>query len=154
MYDRFEIGLYEQQVSVWVQRWFLKQRLNAGMLKGRWDNPCLDGKIAKTTDYWCNVGRSHVGSGQVGMIFGGTILIRVRISASVAGSKVDGDGAGLSVISGCGAPAEDVLIFCTLLLKKSAKSPVDSLDDVPCCGGWSRLSCRYTSRDPVDSCTY
>jgi len=30
-----------------VQQW-----PNAGMLKGRWDNPCLDGKIAKMTGYW------------------------------------------------------------------------------------------------------
>jgi len=44
-------------VCVWVQRWFLQQWLNAGMLKGRWDNRCLYGKIAKRTDYWCNVGR-------------------------------------------------------------------------------------------------
>ena len=52
---------------------------------------------------------------------------------SLGSSKVDRGGAGLSAISGCGSPAVDVLIFCTLLLKKSAKSPADSLDDVLWC---------------------
>ena len=85
---------------------------------------------------------SHVGIGSSGHDFEGTVLISVRISSSV-GSKVDRGGAGLSAISGCGVAAGDVLIFCTLLLKKSAKSPADSLDDVPCCGGWSRLSTHF-----------
>ena len=51
---------------------------------------------------------SHVGIGSSGHDFGGTVLIRVRISSSLAGSKVDRGGAGLSAISGCGAAAVDV----------------------------------------------
>jgi len=74
------------------------------------------------------------GSGQVDMILEAQFLSGSEFRLQWQLSKVDRGGAGLSAISGCGAPAVDVLIFCTLLLKKSAKSAADSLDDVLCCG--------------------
>lgn len=65
---------------------------------------------------------SQAGFGSSGHDFDGTILIKVKISPSMTGSYKDTDDMSLSMITGGGAVVVANLIFCTLLLKKSAKT--------------------------------
>jgi hypothetical protein len=64
---------------------------------------------------------SQVEIGSSGNDFDGAILIKVRISPSVASSNEAKDGTILSVTTGYGAVAVAELIFCTLLPNKISK---------------------------------
>ena len=103
------------------------------MLKYRWEETGLHGKVTETANDWNDIGRQAFqqpdGKGSTGHDFAGMVR-RIITSFSVAGWNEDRGGTDLSVMTGGGAAAVDAWILFTLLWrwKKSANSgPISGL---------------------------